>query len=158
VSTSSCLGSMPVSRGVPASAFTMAPMLGWLVRPLMLSMQQSMMSAPASAAAIWVATAVPGEQAQHQQHDEHRNVFLRSCFTGQCLHLAGCLPTPTCAARAASLPTSRNSKFFKTQSAFVNPACLCLHFGNTPITQPQTPNSQALHPHPHLHCRVCAGE
>lgn len=50
---------MPVSSGVPCSAFTMAPMLGWLVRPDMLSTQQSTMSAPAAAAASWVATPVP---------------------------------------------------------------------------------------------------
>ena len=43
----------------PASECTIAPMDGWLVVPLTESMQQSMMSAPAAAAASWVATAVP---------------------------------------------------------------------------------------------------
>ena len=32
-SLESSLGSMPVSRGVPYSAFTIAPMHGWLVLP-----------------------------------------------------------------------------------------------------------------------------
>ena len=50
---------MPVSNSVPCRECTMAPIEGCEVVPLMESMQQSTKSAPAAAAASWVATAVP---------------------------------------------------------------------------------------------------
>ena len=52
--------SRPVSRSVPLKAFSREPMLGWEVMPLMLSQAQSTTSAPASAAAIMLATPMPG--------------------------------------------------------------------------------------------------
>lgn len=74
----SWLGLMPVSRSVPFRAFTSAPSEGWEVAPDMLSMQQSMMSAPAWAQASWVATPVPAVSCVCTCMGMSGNCFLHS--------------------------------------------------------------------------------
>ncbi len=57
-------------------------MEGCEVMPLMLSMQASIMSAPASAAAIWVATPVPAESWVWTWMARSGNCFLQAGQNG----------------------------------------------------------------------------